>query len=218
MAAFQVAVERGGDRAGLLVDFLEHEVTVGALVGAVGRNRGNPDRAAGRLAGSVEDLHRITADLDQVAFLEVDHLLGQRHQRSCVRGQKMLANTDADDQRTARTHAPEPIRSLGIQDRQGEAALQPGQCGAQRFDEGRVPGALAMNQVADDLGVGFGFECIAVAAKFLAQGFVILDDAVVDHGDPDIGKVWVCIGRAGAAVRGPAGVCDPDRPAMLLAE
>ena len=61
-----------------------------------------------------------------------------------------------------------------------------------------------------DLGVGVAVELDACRLEFVAQGRVVLDDAVVDHRDL-AGAVPMRVGVAvgGTAVRGPAGVAQP---------
>ena len=68
---------------------------------------------------------------------------------------------------------------------------------------------LALDEVRDDLGVGFGDEHVALPLQLLLQIEVVLDDAVVD--DDDLAgavavRVRVLLGRP--AVRRPARVAD----------
>ena len=66
--------------------------------------------------------------------------------------------------------------------------------------------------MGDDLGVRFTGEAMPLGLQRGAQGGVILDDAVVDDGDP-AGAVHVRMGveLGRRAVRGPAGVGDARR-------
>ena len=68
---------------------------------------------------------------------------------------------------------------------------------------------LALDQVRDDLGVGFGLELVPLRLQLVLQLEVVLDDAVV-HDDDAAGavavRVRVLLGRP--AVRGPARVAD----------
>jgi len=61
--------------------------------------------------------------------------------------------------------------------------------------------------VGDDLGVGFGYEDVALGGQFPFQFEIVFDDAVVDYDDA-AGAVAVGVGVlfGGAAVGGPAGV------------
>ena len=68
---------------------------------------------------------------------------------------------------------------------------------------------LDLDEVGDDLGVGFGDEGVALGDELVLEGEVVFDDAVVDD-DEGAGAVAVRVGvlLGGAAVGGPAGVAD----------
>ena len=66
------------------------------------------------------------------------------------------------------------------------------------------------------LGVGLGLEDIAERAELAPQRLVILDDAVVDDGDP-VGGDRMGVGLGRQAVGRPAGVADADHPVHRLA-
>jgi len=130
----------------------------------------------------------------------------------------MFANTNTDHQRTAAAHAPESVGVFCIENGQREAAFETGNRGVQRVAEIDAAAALAMDQVADDFGVGFGFERVAIGAQLLAQRLVVLDDAVVDHGDSRVRKLWMGVGLAGSSMGGPARVRDPDLPVVRFTQ
>ena len=71
--------------------------------------------------------------------------------------------------------------------------------------------ALLLDEVGDDLGVGFGDELVALGEQFGLEGEVVFDDAVVDD-DEGAGAVAMGVGVffRGAAVGGPAGVADAE--------
>ena len=56
----------------------------------------------------------------------------------------MLADADADDQRAALAHAPEPVRMLGVENRQRKAAFQ---LLHRRAD---VPGSIVVRRFSAD--------------------------------------------------------------------
>src|SRR5690606_3556341 len=60
-------------------------------------------------------------------------------------------------------------------------------------------------QVGDYFGVGFRGEAVAQFLEFFAQLVMVLDDAVVDYGQP-LGHMGVRVVFGGFAVGGPAGV------------
>ena len=68
---------------------------------------------------------------------------------------------------------------------------------------------LVLDEVGDDLGVGFGDELVALGDEFVLEREIVFDDAVV-HDDERAGAVAVGVGvfLGGAAVGGPAGVAD----------
>ncbi len=79
-----------------------------------------------------------------------------------------------------------------------------------------VAGRLRVNlhlldQVGDDLGVGFGDELVALRGELALQVEVILHNAVVDDDDA-AGAVAMGMGVffGGASVGGPAGVADAE--------
>ncbi len=72
-------------------------------------------------------------------------------------------------------------------------------------------GLHLLDEVGDDLGVGFGDKLVALGGEFALQVEVILHDAVVDDDDA-AGAVAMGMGIlfSGAAVGGPAGVADAE--------
>ncbi len=72
-------------------------------------------------------------------------------------------------------------------------------------------GEFLLDEVGDDLGVGFGDEGVAGGGELALEGKVVFDDAVVDD-DEGTGAVAVGVGVlfGGAAVGGPAGVADAE--------
>lgn len=61
----------------------------------------------------------------------------------------------------------------------------------------------------EHLRVRLALEAVAAGDELIAQGGVVLDDAVVHHRDlPGLRKVRVAVLVRGLAVRGPAGVAD----------
>ena len=67
-----------------------------------------------------------------------------------------------------------------------------------------------VDQVRDNLGVGLRFERVPGRAQALALLLVVFDDAVVHHRKLAEADVRVGVGLGDAAVRGPAGVANPE--------
>ena len=67
-----------------------------------------------------------------------------------------------------------------------------------------------VDEVDEHLGIGVAYECVPVRFQAGAQRLVILDDAVVDHGEAtEIERsVRMGIDVIGRPVRGPSGVSD----------
>ena len=62
-------LQRVGDRARLLVDLLEHEVPVLALLGGIGGQLALVDRTLGAVAVAIDDAHAAAPDLRDVALV-----------------------------------------------------------------------------------------------------------------------------------------------------
>ncbi len=70
---------------------------------------------------------------------------------------------------------------------------------------------MLLNQVGQNLGVGFGAEDVPFFGQNIAQGFVVFDDAVMDDRQLTLAVgVRVGVGVVRLAVGGPAGVGDAD--------
>ena len=65
-----------------------------------------------------------------------------------------------------------------------------------------------MNQMGNHFGVGFRIKAVAEALQFLAQGDVVLDDAVVHDADGFDRLVRMRVGFARRAVGSPSGMGD----------
>ena len=90
---------------------------------------------------------------------------------------------------------------------------------AQHLHDGLHQVALVelLQQVRDDLGVGVGDEGVAIRLKATAQFGVVVDDAIVDDGEPSLlVEVWVRVADSGCAMGGPAGMGDAGRAVKPL--
>ena len=82
---------------------------------------------------------------------------------------------------------------------------------AQRRRDGFLEVALVKgaHEVGEDLGVGFGLEDVAAVEQRLLDGRSVLDDAVVDQGDPSrLVGVRMGIDGGWSTMGGPTGVAD----------
>ena len=233
-------VERVGDRLGLLEDLLLHVVAVRAELGRAGVRDHRLHRtlhgAKGALLVGMRDPVLAELQVDDVAFLEVDDLVGDAGERHRVGGEEVLAHAllraDAEHERRAAARADDAVRLV--------AAHHGDRIGAAQSRQGAMDGVEQVavvemvDQVGDDLGVGLRHEDVAACASQLgAKLFVVLDDPVVDQADPadgrDAGRVATGCRRAGAvrevrmrvvddrrAMRGPARVRDAGTAADVV--
>jgi hypothetical protein len=203
-------LQRVGQRPRLLEDFLLHVVPVGAEFDRVGRQLALVHLALDFAAAGIDDAAAIEADLDHVAFLEVDDLLGYLQQGGGIGGGEILAFADAHQQRRALARRDQdaglPLRQDG--DRVG--ALQLGHRVAHGLEQAAAALQVLVHEVGHHLGVGVGRKAVAGLAQALADRLVVLDDAVVDHGEAVVADMRMRVALAGRAVGGPARMRDAE--------
>ncbi|MNZ82960.1 hypothetical protein D3C78_1016750 [compost metagenome] len=208
MVAAQAAFEGALHHLGLLVDFLEHEVAVLALLRRLGALVELHGVALHAAAFGIPYLHAVLADLGDVALLQVDEAVGDLAQGQRVGGEEVLAQAQTDDQRAATAGGEDAVGLRGRDHRQTVGAVQLLDRCFQRVGQLRQTLQLVVQQVDDGLGVGFRAEHITEGLELLAQLFVVLDDAVVHHRQVAAREMRVGVGLAGHAVRRPARVGD----------
>ena len=197
-------------RTRLLEDLLLHVVTVRPEFGRARMRLHGQHRAFDRAALGVDHPVAVRLDVDQVAVVQVGDAIGHAGQRHRVGRHEVLALAHAHYQRRAETRTDDPVR-LGVTGhRDGVGALQPGHRLANGLEQ--VVGVQVVDQVGHDFGVGLAAELVAGPLQLGAQGLVVLDDAVVDQGDPRplARRREVRMGIVGdrRAMSGPAGVGD----------
>ena len=109
----------------------------------------------------------------------------------------VLPVAEADDERRGHLHAHELVGPVGGEHDEGVGAAQPTDHRADGVGE-RAVAQLVLEQVRHHLGVGLRDQGVARLLELLPQLRVVLDDPVVDHGDPSgaVGVgVRVAIGR-----------------------
>ena len=205
-----VAAEQGvGDGLRLLVDLLEHEPLEATLLGG---GDVPVDVILLRLGGSaveVGDHDVVGRDRDDLVLAELDRLAGVLDERGDVGAEEVLALAAADDQRGVAAGAHDDVGVAGIGDHQREGALEPPAHRAYGLRQVVDDLELVGDQERDDLGVGLRHHLVTLALELGAQRGEVLDDAVVDDGDPAGGvEVRVGVAVVGRAVGGPAGVAD----------
>ncbi len=196
---------------GLLVDLLGHEMAVIALVDQGRSGRDDLRRALDHLALAVAELDGVAVQDGPVAFLEIGDHVGEGRERERVRAQIHLALADADRQRRAQTRADQQVLLALEQEGEREGAAQRGQYRAHGLDRGEPTVHLARDEMGDDLGVGLALEAMPFRLQLGPEFAEVLDDAVMDDGEP-VGRVGMGVGGGWLAVGGPARVADADQP------
>ena len=199
--------ERVGDHLRLLVDLLQHEVAVIALVDGEARRDRVGHRPLHGHALLVEDLHRAARDDGPVAVLEIGDGVGERRQRDGVGAQEHLAVAVSDGERAAAPGGDQKILLAGEEHGERESALEPLQRRGDRLD--RLQPALERHgdEMRDDLRVGLARKRAAGGGDLAPQRLEILDDAVVDDGHL-LGGVRMRVRFGRRAMRRPARMAD----------
>jgi len=196
--------------ARLLVDLLEHEVAVAALLGLDGVP-GDALRRAGDLAPvGVGDAHRLRRHDHHVPVVEEQEVAGVGQEGRNVRGQEVLALPEAHHERRATAGGDELLRLAGVHQDEGVDAFHL----LERLAHGvleRSAAEVRFHQMGDDLGVGLGHEAVAGGGEARFQREIVLDDPVVDHDQLALAvRVRVGVLLARPSVGGPAGVADAE--------
>ena len=204
--------DRLGDGVGLLVDLLEHEGLVAALLGHLLAPVDLVDRALDGLAGGVEELDAVAAHDHDLVVLDQLHAAGVGEEGGDGGGDELLVVAAADDQRALLAGAHQQVGLVGGDRDERVVAAQPVVGAQDGVDELVALVEVAGDQVRDDLGVGLGGEDGAAGDQLLLELHVVLDDPVDHDVDAVVGVVVrVRVGLGDAAVGGPAGVADPGR-------
>ena len=115
----------------------------------------------------------------QVAFFQVNNLIGHTCQSHGIAGQEALATffANTQNQRGARTCAHHAAGFILVHHADGVGAMQTSRCSLHGFKQ--IAAVEAVHQVCDDFGVGLAGKHIALGLQFGTQSFVVFNDAVV---------------------------------------
>ena len=199
--------QRVGDGLGLLVDLLEHEVPVTALLGGHGVPGDPPGGARQRPCGGVEDAESARPHLGDLAVFQEGHVPGVLEQRRDVRGDEGLAVALADDDGRGVLGHDEAVGVAPAQEYQRVRTVDLPDGLPYGLQQIHPLGEPCLGEMGHELGVGIRVERRAVPEQGLPELEVVLDDAVVHH-HRIAGPVRVGVGLGRAAVGGPAGVAD----------
>src|SRR5262249_26254676 len=97
----QSAAHRVFDRVGLLVNLLQHVMRKAAQLDVVFLNRQFMNQMINSTVLAVRNLQRVSRDECNLMVSQIDNLVGSSGQRRSIAGNKMLAVTDSDNQRTS---------------------------------------------------------------------------------------------------------------------
>ena len=107
----------------MLVDLLEHEVLVAALLGRLGRPIDRRDRPIERASFHVRDRDTPRVQVGDVAFLQEDDLVRVRQDRGDIGRQEPLAIREPDDERDVVAGTDEAIALAPMHRHDGVGAL-----------------------------------------------------------------------------------------------
>ena len=139
-AVDEVPAQRVGQRRRLLLDLLQHEEVVAALLGG-GDVPVDVERAGlGGVAVEVGDDRAVAGQRDDLVLAELDRLAGVVDERGDVGGDEHLALADADHQRRGAPGGDDLVGPVGVGEHQRERALEPRHDGAHGAREPARPG------------------------------------------------------------------------------
>ena len=205
----QPPAHRVRDRLRRLVDLLEHEVRVAALLGLAHvpvdmDELGLDSRAVQRRHLGTKRRHR-----GHLSLTEHEHAFGVRDDGRDVGRDVELLLAQPHHQGCIEPCADQELGILGREHRQRVGAADPLERCADRGQE--VALVVRLDEVRHDLGVGLGRELVPGLLQLLAQLGEVLDDPVVDHEDAAVAvrvRMRVDVGRP--AMCRPAGMPDAE--------
>ena len=161
MAGVEGDAAEGGvaDGAGLLVDFLEHEVLVAGLFGLDGVPGDALDFEGEGFAVEVGEGDAGGGEDGEFAVGEEVDVAGVVEDAGDVGGEEEFSVADADDGGWAHAGGDELVGLVGGEDADGEGSGEAVDGAADGFfegDAGVASASLVFDEVGDDFGVGFG--------------------------------------------------------------
>ena len=211
LAVFRDALaHRVADSLRLLVDLLEHEVLVAALLGSFCIPVDLKDLLRHGLTAAIRDLDGILRDDGELAVVE-----DVRAARACddggdIRCDEVLALTDADDERVVLLCADELVRLSLAHEDERIRTFDAVQHFADRGNEITVVDLF--EQMGDNFRIRLRLEDMALLDELFFQAEIVLDDAVV-HDDKVARaiRMRMRIAVRRTAVRCPARMADTNR-------
>src|ERR687891_598264 len=207
------AADRVPDRLGLLVDLLQHEVLEAALLGLAEVPLDLERPGLGLDALEVGDAHAFGAELRHLPVGQRHDPSRPREERRRVGGQERLTVAEPHHHRRGHPDAHDRPGLVSRQDHERVRALEPGDGGPHGVGEIGAVADGVLDQVGHHFGVGLRPKHVPVQLEPLPELVEVLDDAVVDDGDPAVAvEVWVRVLVGRRPVGGPPRVAHTDRP------
>ena len=197
------------DGTGLLVDLLEHEVLVPALLGG---GHVPVHMAVFLLDGAhlaVVYPDALSTENGQLAVVQIGDVPCVADDGRHVGGDHVLSLTEAQQQRRILPGAQQTVRVVGADDAQSIGPVH----GVEHPDHGlkdvAAVGIVVVQQLGYHLRVRLGPKAVALVEQLLLQLGVVFDNAVVYHSDAaTLAHMGVGVDVIGLPVGGPAGVTD----------
>ena len=205
---------------GLLEYLLEHEVGETSLLDLAEGELELADDGGLLDAAEVGDAQLLTAlYVCDLLLPEVYDPVGVFDDGGGVGGHEVFVLSHTDEQGTALAGGNDPVRLLLVDYGQGVGAHDVSQCEGHGIPERDAVGVHhVLDELDYNLGVGLAGEVVAEARELGAQRKIVLDDAVVDDGEPAVLRdVGVGVDVAGLSVGRPAGVGYAYAAADILA-
>src|SRR5690606_14585139 len=159
----------------------------------------------------------VTGDFSNITLFQIDESVSDLAQCQWIRGNKVFTDAYANYQRAAAAGNHQMIRFGRVDCTESVGTVQERnnvQYCAQHVLV--VAYAFTVQQVHDNFSIGVRQELVTICDQFLAQAFVVFNNAVVHQRKLVTGEVGVCIALAGYPVSGPAGVGDAGAAACRL--
>ena len=208
-AVHQAPRQRVADHARLLVDLLQHEVGVAALLGHIEIPVDVRHLGLVRLAAHVVERDGIRRELRHIAVGEHHHVARVVDHGDDIGGHVRAVLGQPHHERRVLARGHEGAGLLVADSRNGIGADQAVGSLAHGLQEVVAFAQVLLHEVRDDLGVGLARERMAAAFQLFAQLGEVLDDAVMHDGYAAVaGGMRMRVRLAGAAMRGPARVAD----------
>ena len=180
MSESEAATQAVGDGLGLLVDFLEHEMLVPALLnGLKGHFEFSDDRRDLVVLDGPDFQPSGERDAGHFFVFEIDHVFRVLDDGGGVGGDEILPFTNADDEGARLAGENQLIRPCDVHDGNGVGAdnlIQGDTGGFEQVQFLTAPHDLG-DEVDEDFGVGVAVKGMSTRNQGLLQRTVVLNDA-----------------------------------------